>query len=225
MTPGPTAPNGTQGAAISRTSVVRIGNEAPYTFNNNGWITDGATTTDGNALQAGIDRDGADGVDRQRSDKRRAQLHIRIQSAESEHEYRRCASTTVFQQGSVTQMFNNELVSRRLYRLGFTEAARNFQHTNFSGQGLGNDRVRGEVGFFRHEMLTFDPADGGRGRMQMYLWTAPNPDIDGNLDAEVVIHEVTHGTSNRLHGNGADFPQICRAEWAKVGAIFTEIVY
>jgi hypothetical protein len=31
MTPGPIAPNGTQGAAISRTSVVRIGNEAPYT--------------------------------------------------------------------------------------------------------------------------------------------------------------------------------------------------
>ena len=50
---------------------------------------------------------------------------------------------------------------------------------------------------FRH------PADGGRGRMQMYIWTAPNPDIDGNFDADVVIHELTHGTSNRLHGNGS----------------------
>ena len=58
MTPGPVSPNGTQGAAISRTSVSRIGNEAPYTFNNLGWITDGGTKTDGNAIQSGLDRDG-----------------------------------------------------------------------------------------------------------------------------------------------------------------------
>jgi Zn-dependent metalloprotease len=52
MTPGPTAPNGTQGTAISRTSVTRIGNEAPYTFNNLGWISDGNNTTDGNNVEA-----------------------------------------------------------------------------------------------------------------------------------------------------------------------------
>ena len=63
MTPGPTSPNGSQGAAISRTSITRIGNEAPYTFNNLGWITDGVNKTDGNAIQAGLDRDGSDGVD------------------------------------------------------------------------------------------------------------------------------------------------------------------
>ena len=63
LTPGPTAPNGTQGAAIARTPITKIGNEAPYAFNNLGWINDGATITDGNAVQAGIDRDGVDGVD------------------------------------------------------------------------------------------------------------------------------------------------------------------
>ena len=47
------------------------------------------------------------------------------------------------------------------------------------------------------------PADGGRGRMQMYLWTGPTPDYDGTTDAEIIIHEVTHGTSNRLHGNAS----------------------
>ena len=92
-----------------------------------------------------------------------------------------------------------------LYRLGFTEAARNFQNDNFGRGGLGADRVRGEgqdsSGTNNANFST--PADGGRGRMQMYVWTAPNPDIDGNLDADVIIHELTHGTSNRLHGNGS----------------------
>jgi extracellular elastinolytic metalloproteinase len=37
--------------------------------------------------------------------------------------------------------------------------------------------------------------------MQMYLWTAPTPDFDGSLDADVIIHEYTHGLSNRPHGN------------------------
>ena len=39
--------------------------------------------------------------------------------------------------------------------------------------------------------------------MQMYLWSGPNPDIDGSFDADVVVHEHTHGLSNRLHGNGS----------------------
>ena len=39
--------------------------------------------------------------------------------------------------------------------------------------------------------------------MQMYLFTGTNPNIDGSLDADVVVHEHTHGLSNRLHGNGS----------------------
>lgn len=47
------------------------------------------------------------------------------------------------------------------------------------------------------------PADDGRGRMQMYLFPGPVPDRSSGLDHEVLIHERTHGTSNRLHGNAA----------------------
>jgi hypothetical protein len=70
---------------------------------------------------------------------------------------------------------------------------------------LGNDRIRGEGqdSSGTNNANFSSGADGTRGRMQMYVWTAPNPDIDGNLDADVVIHEITHGTSNRLHGNSA----------------------
>ena len=44
------------------------------------------------------------------------------------------------------------------------------------------------------------PADGSRPRMQMFVWTSPNPDRDGDLDASIVIHEYGHGISNRLVG-------------------------
>ena len=47
------------------------------------------------------------------------------------------------------------------------------------------------------------PADGQRPRMQMYLWTAPTPDRDGDFDNRIIVHEYTHGISNRLTGTGS----------------------
>ena len=40
------------------------------------------------------------------------------------------------------------------------------------------------------------------GRIQMFIWNGPNPDIDGDFDAEVVLHEYAHGLSTRLVGGG-----------------------
>jgi hypothetical protein len=45
------------------------------------------------------------------------------------------------------------------------------------------------------------PPDGQSGRMQMFRW--PNSNRDGDLDNEIVLHELTHGTSNRLHNNAS----------------------
>jgi hypothetical protein len=39
--------------------------------------------------------------------------------------------------------------------------------------------------------------------MQQYLFTAPTPDRDSSIDADVVFHEYGHGISNRLIGNGS----------------------
>jgi hypothetical protein len=47
------------------------------------------------------------------------------------------------------------------------------------------------------------PADGGSGRMQMYLWTSTTPQRDGDADNGIILHEYTHGISNRLTGNGS----------------------
>ena len=39
--------------------------------------------------------------------------------------------------------------------------------------------------------------------MQMYLFDGPTPDRSSGLDQDILIHELTHGLSNRLHGNAA----------------------
>src|SRR5262249_47184562 len=98
----------------------------------------------------------------------------------------------------------NNFMHDKLYELGFTEAAGNFQNNNFGRGGLGNDAVQADAqdggGFNNANFST--PPDGSPGRMQMYLFDGPTPDRDGDLDAEVVLHEYTHGLSNRRVGGG-----------------------
>lgn len=211
--PGPTNPNsGLQPPVIPRQNVNLIGNEPPYNFNNLGWIADGQNTTDGNNAEAGIDRDGTDGVDPEGKATGNPNRNFIFNYApggpngtgETPFPANQTYPPTQFQQGAVTQLF---YLSNRwhdeMYLLGFTEAARNFQTDNFGRGGLGNDRLRAEVqdgsGFNNANMATL--VDGERSRMQMYVWDRMTPNRDGTLDAEIVVHELTHGLSNRLHGN------------------------
>lgn len=235
FSPGPISPNGAQGTAISRTLVTRIGNEAPYSFNQLGWITDGGNTTDGNNVQAGLDREVPNSTPANAGDidpngmatgapNRVFNFPINPaiptnpalnggdsplpvgQSAGACQAQGTATPPTDFQKASVTQLFYT--INRyhdEMYLLGFTEAARNFQGINFTAQGLAGDRVSAQAqdcsGVNNANFST--PADGTRPTMQMYLFTAASPNIDGSLDADVVIHEHTHGLSNRLHGNGS----------------------
>jgi Fungalysin metallopeptidase (M36)/Fungalysin/Thermolysin Propeptide Motif len=205
LSPGPVDPTlGTQGVLGTRTNVTLIGNEAPNTFNNNGWITDGANITDGNALEAGIDRDGTNGVDAPATGIPNRVFDSTWNPAPGAPAPGDDPLTAQAQRGAVIQMF---YVMNRyhdsMYRLGFTESAFNFQAANFTGMGVGNDRVsaEGQDSSGTNNANFATPADGGRGRMQMFVWTGPTPDYDGTADAEVILHEVTHGLSNRLHGN------------------------
>lgn len=226
MSPGTTSPDGTQAAGISRTLIPRIGNEPPYTFNNNGWITDGINFTTGNAVQAGLDRDATNGIDptgfAEGSPTRVFDFPINpgvpTNPALNEGDSPLPAgqpptpclasgtapALTDFQKASVTQLFYiANWFHDETYRLGFTESARNFQVDNFGRGGVGGDSVQAEgqdcSGTNNANFAT--PPDGFAGRMQMFIFTGPDPDFDGNLDAEVIFHEMTHGLSNRLHGN------------------------
>ncbi len=214
FTPGCQAPtNCPQPAATSRTQFTLIGNEAPYTFNNLGWITDGETRTIGNSTEVGIDRDGLNGIDPNGWAFGGPQRNFVFAynpapglpvPGEEPVPTTQTYPPSAFQQGSVTQAF---YVANRFhdetYLLGFTEQARNFQSSNFGRGGLENDSIIVEVqdssGTNGANFAT--PADGARPRGQMFVWTNPTPDRDGALDAQVLIHELTHGLSNRLHGN------------------------
>ncbi len=116
------------------------------------------------------------------------------------------AAIDSFRRGVVTHIFYvTNWYHDQLFKLGFDEASGNFQQTNFSGMGLGGDRVLADAqdGSGTNNANFATPPDGTSGRMQMYRFTGPTIDRDGDLDAEVSMHEMTHGTSNRLVGNGA----------------------
>lgn len=225
FTPGPTSPNGQQGAELSRSLITLIGNEPPYAFNNNGWITDGGNETDGNNVEAGLDRDPTQGVDAING---RAPGSSRV----FDNPFSPYDPTTLTgdsptppgepiascvgipqphafidaQKAAVAQYFYVlNRVHDEYYLLGFTEQARNFQHLNFARGGAEGDRVSAESqdcsGTGGGNMAT--PTDGNRPRLQMFVWTGPPVDLDAAVDAEIVIHEFTHGMSNRLHGNTA----------------------
>jgi subtilisin-like proprotein convertase family protein len=78
--------------------------------------------------------------------------------------------------------------------IGFTSGAFNFETA---------DPVKAEAddygGFNNANMST--PPDGTSPRMQMYLFRAPFPAVNGSDDAGVVFHEYTHGLTGRLVGN------------------------
>ncbi|KAF8056609.1 Fungalysin metallopeptidase-domain-containing protein [Lyophyllum atratum] len=91
------------------------------------------------------------------------------------------------------------------YRYGFTESAFNFQTNNLGKGGSGNDRVtisvQDSAGTNNADFST--PPDGQSGHMRMFLWTYTSPQRDGALENDIVIHEYTHGITNRMTGGGS----------------------
>jgi uncharacterized protein (TIGR03437 family) len=90
-----------------------------------------------------------------------------------------------------------------LYAFGFTEAAGNFQTNNFNLDSDGSDAIQADAqdgsGINNANFTT--PPDGRSGRVQMYLWDGAVTQLDGSFDQGVILHELTHGLSNRLIGN------------------------
>lgn len=113
-----------------------------------------------------------------------------------------------YQQASTVQLFwRANWYHDRLYQLGFTESAGNYQTTNFDRGGIGNDAILclvqagADVGMTDNSF--FQPApDGTPGYCVMFIFDQTVPFRDGSLDQEVVCHEMTHGVSSRLLGHG-----------------------
>ncbi len=94
-------------------------------------------------------------------------------SIDSNSTYNRPASTT-------NVFYWNNIVHDIFYNYGFTEAASNFQHSNFGRGGIGGDVVKAEIydeiNEARNNANFGTPPDGISARMQVYAWQAPSFD-------------------------------------------------
>lgn len=195
FSPGHATPLGGQPPLVSRTLVTLPALNT--SASPNGWIDDGNNETRGNNVDAHTDRDSNNSPDLPRpqgSPFRVFNFPLDLTQ-----------SPTTYLNASVVQLFYLcNWMHDKLYELGFTEAAGNFQNNNFGHGGLGNDALQADAqdggGFDNANMST--PSDGSAPRMQMYLFDGPAPDRDGDFDAEIVLHEYTHGLSNRRVGGG-----------------------
>ncbi|KAL2672933.1 hypothetical protein Neosp_013651 [[Neocosmospora] mangrovei] len=167
------------------------------------WISDGSanyTTTRGNNAIAQVNPSGGT-----------AYLNnYRPSSSSLEFEYTFSTTQTdpvSYRDASITQLFYTaNKYHDLLHLLGFNEAAGNFEVNNNGQGGAGNDFVilNSQDGSGTNNANFATPADGSPGRMRMYLWTYSTPRRDSSFDAGVVIHEYTHGLSNRLTGGPAN---------------------
>jgi hypothetical protein len=196
FSPGHATPLTTQPPLVARTLVTLPAldtNASPA-----GWINDGGNETLGNNVDAHTDRDDNDLPDLPRP----AGSPFRVFDFPMDLATQ---DPTNFSSAAVAQLFYCcNWMHDKLYELGFTEAAGNFQSNNFGRGGLGNDALQADAqdgGDFNNANMSTLP-DGSAPRMQMYIFTRPTPRRDGDLDAEVVLHEYTHGLSNRRVGGG-----------------------
>ncbi|SRX52830.1 T9SS-dependent M36 family metallopeptidase [Aequorivita sp. CIP111184] len=85
-------------------------------------------------------------------------------------------SPASYRDGAITNLFYmNNMMHDIMYAYGFDEESGNFQATNYSGLGSENDYVLADAqdGSGLNNANFGTPPDGGKPRMQMYLWTAP----------------------------------------------------
>lgn len=117
-----------------------------------------------------------------------------------------------------------------LYGLGFDEASGNFQVDNFGRGGQGGDRLHADAldgkGFNFSTFLTLPDGDppgpyGGHSRIEILLFKPQPPRFplyrDAGLDADVIIHEYTHGLTGRIVGGPADNLALAALQAASMG--------
>lgn len=169
------------------------------------WLAPGATETNGNNADGYVDIASPDGFTT--GDFRAATTSANTFDYFFDHTM--SPSITASRNAAITQLFYiNNYLHDVYYEAGFDEAAGNAQNDNFGRGGVANDRIRAEGQDFggTNNANMNTPADGGRPRMQMYIFTGPNPDRDGTIDNGISGHEWGHYWHHRLVV-GANSPQ------------------
>lgn len=165
-----------------------------------GWIADNDRITTGNNAVAFLDRDldmVADGP-------------VPNGGSDRIFDFRQdlAADPRTYSDSAVVQLFYRaNWFHDRLYDLGFTEEAGNYQTSNLGRGGEEGDAVvcltQAGAAAGYSDNAAFQPApDGVPGYVLMFVWNTPSPQRDGSLDQQVVIHELTHGLTTRMVGAG-----------------------
>ena len=168
-----------------------------------GWIADGDNGTRGNNVDAYLDRNGDNLPDLPRLQGSPFRVF--------DYPLDLSLDPMTYGDAATVQLFYwCNFIHDRAYELGFTEAAGNYQKDNLGRGGVGNDPVLAEAqdGSGVNNANFTPMPDGVSGRMQMFIFDGATPHRDGSLDAEVVLHEYTHGISDRLVGGGAGITQL-----------------
>ncbi|HTD65515.1 MAG TPA: extracellular metalloproteinase, partial [Candidatus Limnocylindria bacterium] len=181
-----------------------------------GWLSDAIFETRGNNVDARLDRDGDD----------RADLP-RVLATNTVNGTRIFDFPIDFTQGPATystaatvQLFYwANWMHDKLYDLGFTESAGNFQKDNFGRGGADNDAMLADAQDGSGvNNANFTPGrDGSPGRIQMFTFTGSTPGRDGDFDAEVVLHEYAHGLTDRMVGGGVGLDFFGRLQCGGLG--------
>ena len=139
-----------------------------------GWLGAGAQTTfniSGNNTRAYLDTDANNAADSGGTSVANGNFTTAVNFSAQ-------PSTTSNKAVAVQNLFYlTNVIHDKLYTYGFNEANGNFQINNFGKGGAGNDPLNAEAqdgsGTDNANMST--PADGSSPRMQMYLWSSPDP--------------------------------------------------
>jgi hypothetical protein len=205
MSPGHLFPTNTQPPLVER-QLLAISNVNAFA-SPLGWVNAGARDPRGNNIDARLDRDGDDRADLPRVEgtldaSNRLSFDFPLDLSQHPTNYSAAALVQLF--------YWCNWMHDRLYELGFTESAGNYQKDNFGRGGLDNDPILADAqdgSGFNNANFTPGP-DGSPARIQMFLFNGPTPARDGDYDAEVILHEYAHGMSERLVGGGVGMWQL-----------------
>ena len=198
MTPGLPFPGTNQAPVLAR-SLLTFGamstNASPA-----GWVTDGTNATVGNNTIAGLVQ-GAAAYLIQGNPNRVFDLPCDLTLPAGNYGP---AST-------VQTFYWMNFMHDVLYDLGFNEASGNFQETNFLRGGVGGDSVMAFVQdpqMPNNAGMATSPIDGDPPAMYsgVALFPAQTPGRDFALNADIMLHEYTHGLTVRVLGKGLDVP-------------------
>lgn len=194
-------------------------------FGTDPWLPPASTQTVGNNVDAYIDRFGGDGYQPASGDFRAATTSASTFDHTFDHATNP-QSSNASQQAAVVQLFYlNNYLHDRYYLSGFNEAAGNAQQNNYGRGGLGNDSIKaeGQDGSGTNNANMSTPADGAQPRMQMYIFTSPNPDRDGTIDNGIAGHEWGHYIHHRLVSAGTQQSGAMSEGWGDIIALMLSV--